>query len=62
MGLQSCHQVLVDLNKRLLGHWILIQDQLGGDGTSNLRQFILYDDDLQTRDVDFEMVKTNELG
>lgn len=53
--LQSCHQVIVDLNKRLLGHWILIQHQLGSDGTCNLRQFVLYNNDLQTKVVGFEM-------
>lgn len=38
--LQSRHQVPVHLNKRLLGLLVLIQDQLGGDGTHHLRQLI----------------------
>lgn len=40
--LQSRHQVPVHLNKRLLGLLILVQDQLGRDGTHHLRQLILY--------------------
>lgn len=47
MRLQSRHQVPVHLNKRLLGHLILIQDQLGGDGTCHLRQLILYNNYLE---------------
>lgn len=56
MRLQSPHQVPVDLNKRLLGHRVLIQDQLSGDGTRHLRQFVLYHDDLQTKVVCFEIL------
>lgn len=56
MRLQSRHQVPVDLNKRLLGHRVLIQDQLSGDGTRHLRQFVLYHDDLQTKVVCFEIL------
>lgn len=35
--LQAGHQVPVHLNKRRLGLFILIQDQLGGDGTRPLK-------------------------
>lgn len=44
----------MDLNKRLLGRWVLIQDQLCGDGTGHLRQFVLYNDHLQTKVLGFD--------
>lgn len=36
MRLQAGHQVPVHLNKRRLGLFVLIQDQLGGDGAGAL--------------------------
>lgn len=51
MRLQYCDQVPVHLNERLLGLLILIQDQLGCDGTRHLRQLILYDNDLQHKQI-----------
>lgn len=48
--LQTRHQVPVHLNKRLLRLLVLIQDQLGGDGTHHLRQFIRYFNDLENDD------------
>lgn len=41
-------QVLVHLHNRLLGLFILIQDKLGGDGTSHLR-VLLHHDHLKNR-------------
>lgn len=49
MKLQSCNQIAVNLNKRLLGLLILIQHQFGCNRANHLRQLIFYHSNLKIR-------------